>query len=152
MWVQTNGIAATTALASVPSQKRLAPDMKSMPQMVATRTSDVPRSGCSITRIHGGTRMTRAPMIVQGDLIVRLATGEKGREDDDHDDLGQLAELELEAADDDPARGRAGLAGAGPDAERQDQQAKVDEVERPGERTEPLVVEDGGQSRGPRPR
>ena len=44
--------------------------MNSRPQMVATRTSDVPRSGWSITRIHGGTRMTRAPMIVQGDLIL----------------------------------------------------------------------------------
>ena len=70
MAFHTNGMAAATAVARVPSQKRLAPDMNSRPHTVATSTSEVPRSGCSITRIHGGTRITRMPMIVPGDLMV----------------------------------------------------------------------------------
>ena len=119
---------------------------------MATSTSDVPRSGCSMTRTHGGTRITTAPMIVHGDLMRRLAIGQEGGEDDDHHDLRQLAELELEAADDDPARRRAGLAGAGADAERQNEQADVDEVERPRERAKPLVVEAPWSGREPPPR
>jgi hypothetical protein len=38
--------------------------------MMATSTSDVPRSGCIMTRIHGGTRIMSDPMMVQGDLIL----------------------------------------------------------------------------------
>jgi hypothetical protein len=62
-------MAARTAPASVPSHLRLDPDMKSMPARVATSTSDVPRSGWSITRIQGGPRTMTAPITVQTDVI-----------------------------------------------------------------------------------
>ena len=49
--------------------------MNNMPARVATSTSDVPRSGWSMTRIQGGTRMMIEPITVQTDLILasRLA-------------------------------------------------------------------------------
>ena len=62
-------MAAATVAMSVPIQRRLAPDMKSRPDRIATITNEVPRSGCIRTRIHGGTRMSKPPMIVQGDLM-----------------------------------------------------------------------------------
>ena len=55
------GIAATTPSAMATSQRRLAPDMNSVPARIDARTSDVPRSGWSITRASGGPISRQAP-------------------------------------------------------------------------------------------
>ena len=44
-----------TATAATDSQRRLAPDMKSVPKRMAPNTSDVPRSGWMSTSTRGGT-------------------------------------------------------------------------------------------------
>ena len=72
------------------------------------------------------------------------AAAEVVREDDDHQDLRELAELELERPDRDPAR-RAADAVA--DREREREQPELDDVQRPGEGLEPLVVERGRDRR-----
>ncbi len=129
--------------------------MKSIPATRATRTRDVPRSGWSMTRTQGGTMITMRPDDGPGRLGAFLAMGQVGREDDDHDDLGKLAELELEAADRDPASCVDGFTRAPADPQREDQEADVDQIGRPGEGTEPPVVEyrrqreDDGRDNGP---
>ena len=141
--------------ASTPSQRRLAPDMNSVATRIAPNTSAVPRSGWSRTRTNGGPARTPAPTIAQSEPSRPHAAAEVVREHDDHQDLGELAELELQPEDRDPAR-RAADAAA--DREREHEQAELDEVERPRERLEPVVVErgrdeeDGDRDGGPHER
>ncbi len=69
------GTIATTPAASAPSHIRLAPDIQSMPARIAAKTSDVPRSGWSITRTNGGPTSRQAPRIARSEssLAWRLA-------------------------------------------------------------------------------
>src|SRR3972149_4510439 len=113
-----NGKEAVAAPPRTSSQRRLAPAMKSVPTRIAPKTIEGPRAGCVST--GAGAR----------------AAGDPVGEDDDHEDLGQLRELELEAEDGDPA-GHAAHAVA--DQERGDEQPHVHEVERPRERLQPAV-------------
>jgi hypothetical protein len=64
------------------------------------------------------------------------------REHDDHEDLGELAELEGQRADRDPSRG---VPDPVPDGERQEEQAELERIDRPRQRLEPPIVESGGQ-------
>ena len=45
------------------SHLRLAPDIHSIPTRIPANTSDVPRSGWSMTRASGGTTRRQAPRI-----------------------------------------------------------------------------------------
>jgi hypothetical protein len=67
-----------------------------------------------------------------------LTAGQVVGQDDDHEDLGKLAELERERPDADPASGPADTAA---DGQRQDEDPELDGVDRPGQRLEPAVVE-----------
>ena len=66
-----------------------------------------------------------------------LARGEVVGEHHRQEDLRHLRELELEPEDRDPARH---AAGAAPDHERDDEQADREQVDRPRERAQPVVV------------
>ena len=114
--------------------------MNSVATRIAPKTSAVPRSGCSRTRRNGGPARMPAPIIVQSDPSRPIAAAEVVREHDDHQDLGQLAELELQPEDRDPARRATDTAA---DRERHDEQAELDQVQRPRERLQPVVVEGG---------
>src|SRR3990172_2482689 len=76
-----------------------------------------------------------------------FAQGEEARQGHDHEDLGQLAELELEPDDrhsdpaGDPARAR-------PGQERDPQEHETGRVERAAEGPDPRVVEGRGQEIG----
>ena len=59
------------AAASAPSQRRLAPAMKSIPPRIAKKTRDVPRSGWSMTRTSGGAITRHAPRIEVSESSLR---------------------------------------------------------------------------------
>ena len=123
--------------------------MNSVAPTIAPNTSDVPRSGWSMTRMNGGPARMPAPTIGQGAESAH-ATAEVARQDHDHQDLGELAELELQPEDRHPARGAADPAA---DRESDDEEPELHEVQRPRERLQPVVVERGrGQEHGQRDR
>ena len=112
--------------------------MNSIPARIATRTSDEPRSGCSMTRITAGPISRHAPRTEPRESRRPSRLPEVHGEHRDHQDLGELGELERERADRDPAR-RAADAVA--DGEGEHEQPEVDDVDRPDQRLEPAVVE-----------
>jgi len=82
--------------------------------------------------------MRHAPTIAERGVQAPLAVREVPRKNDDHEDLGDLAELELEPEDRDPAGGdRIGAS----ERERGREERQVHEVDGPGERLQPRVVE-----------
>ena len=117
---------------------RLAPDIQSMPARIAANTSEVPRSGWSMIRASGGAdeqaRAEDRRQPVELVLVGRQVAGQH----DDHEDLGQLAELERERPDRDPARGPADAVA---DRQGQHEQPELEAVDRPGQGLEPAVVE-----------
>ena len=56
-----------TPAASAPSHMRLAPDIQSMPARIPAKTSEVPRSGWSMTSANGGPTSTQAPRIARSE-------------------------------------------------------------------------------------
>ena len=93
-----------------------------------------------MTRSNGGPTSRPAPRID----AERAEPARRGcqvvGEDDDHQDLGELAELELRP---EVETQRADPPTPPPIASVSDEQAELDDVERPGERLQPVVVEGG---------
>ena len=67
-----------------------------------------------------------------------LARREVVREHDDHQDLGELTELEREWAEADPARGPADAVA---DRQGEDEQTELEAVDRPRHGPQPAVIE-----------
>ena len=146
MYVQTNGIIATAAPASTASQRRLAPAMNRVRR--DDRPEDERRPEVRLEHHEDERRPGEDPGAEDRPERSEPAhpAAEVARQDDDHQHLGELAELELQAEDRDPARRAADPAA---DREGDDEQAELDDVQRPRERLEPVVVECGrGQEHG----
>ena len=99
------GARPDTPPTSAPSQRRLAPDMNSMPTRIATEDERGPEVRLHHHEDPGRRRRgCRRRGSTESESEAALARPEVVGEHDDHQDLGELAELELERADRDPAR------------------------------------------------
>ena len=101
------GTAATIAPPRTANQRMLAPDMNSIPARIPAEHERGPQVGLLHHQDPGGDHQDAGAEDRPDRSELVLAVGQVVGQDDDHQDLGELAELELEGPERDPARGPA---------------------------------------------